>query len=286
MLSIYALVFMKETAANIDKGFGSGADKYAAYLETPEGRLRLDLAFANLQDFLPQPVASLLALDLGSGPGAIGVRLARLGAAVTLLDVSLPMLDLAKRAAREAGVTERIALKQGDVGQLSDFEAGSFDLILCHNVLEFVDDPGAVLCSAARILRRPFGVLSVLVRNQPGEVWKAALLNGDMAAAERNLDAEWGDESLYGGKVRLFTRDSLRSFLAEASFAVVAERGVRVISDYLPATLPRNDNYDQIFELERKLGRRPDFAAVARYTHCLARRADANDAGPIIKDGG
>jgi SAM-dependent methyltransferase len=262
---------MKKTAASIDKGFGSRADKYAAYLETPEGRLRLDLAFANLQDFLPQPVGSLLALDLGSGPGAIGVRLARLGLSVTLLDVSLPMLDFAKRASREAGVTERIALKHGDAAQLADlFEAGAFDLILCHNVLEFVDDPGAVLCSAARILRGPLGVLSVLVRNQPGEVLKAALLNGDLAAAERNLKAEWGDESLYGGKVRLFTRDSLRSLLAAGSFAVVAERGVRVISDYLPPTISRNGSYEQIFELERKLGRQPEFVAMARYTHCLA----------------
>jgi S-adenosylmethionine-dependent methyltransferase len=266
---------MKKTAASIDKGFGSGADKYAAYLETPEGRLRLDLAFANVQDFLPQPVGSLLALDLGSGPGTIGVRLARLGLSVTLMDVSLPMLDFAKRAAREAGVTERIALKHGDAAQLADlFEAGSFDLILCHNVLEFVDDPGAVLRSAARILRGPFGVLSVLVRNQPGEVLKAALLSGDLAAAERNLNAEWGDESLYGGKVRLFTRDSLRSFLA-ASFAVVAERGVRVISDYLPPAISRNGDYEQIFELERKLGRRPQFAAMARYTHCLAQIGQA-----------
>ena len=262
---------MKKTATSFDKGFGSSADKYAAYLETPEGRLRLDLAFANLQDFLPQPVGSLLALDLGSGPGAIGVRLARLGLSVTLLDVSLPMLDFAKRAVREAGVTERVAMKHGDAGQLADlFEAGSFDLVLCHNVLEFVDDPGAVLCSAARILRGPFGILSVLVRNQPGEVLKAALLNGDLAAAERNLNAEWGDESLYGGKVRLFARDSLRSFLAAASFAVVAERGVRVISDYLPTTISRNGSYEQIVELERKLGRRPEFAPIARYTHCLA----------------
>jgi 2-polyprenyl-3-methyl-5-hydroxy-6-metoxy-1,4-benzoquinol methylase len=101
---------MEKTGAGIDRGFGSEADKYAAYLETPEGRLRLDLAFANLQDFLPQPVGSLLALDVGSGLGALGVRLAWLGLSVTLLDVSLPMLDFAKRAAREAGVTERIAL--------------------------------------------------------------------------------------------------------------------------------------------------------------------------------
>jgi len=61
--------------------FQNGADKYAAYLETPEGRLRADLAFANLQKFLPASagVNSLRALDLGCGTGAAAVRLARLG---------------------------------------------------------------------------------------------------------------------------------------------------------------------------------------------------------------
>jgi len=75
--------------------------------------------------------------------------------------------------------------------------------------------------------------------------------------------------------VRLFARDSLRSFLAAASFAVVAERGVRVISDYLPPTISRNGNNEQIFELERELGRRPEFAAMARYTHWLAQIGQA-----------
>src|SRR5580700_6997770 len=132
---------MKEMTANDDddfERFRTGAAKYAAYLETPEGRLRVDLAFANLQDFLPQATRSLRALDLGCGTGAIGVRLARLGFHVTLLDASLPMLNFAERAAREAGATERIALTHGDASQLATlFLAASFDLILCHNVLEF-----------------------------------------------------------------------------------------------------------------------------------------------------
>src|SRR5712691_1658251 len=146
---------MKETTVNDDfERFQTGAAKYAAYLETPEGRLRLDLAFANLRDFLPQATRSLRALDLGCGTGAIAVRLARLGLHVTLLDASLPMLEFAMRAAREAGVAERIALKHADAGQLATlFDAGSFDLILCHNILEYVDDPGAVLRGAARALR-------------------------------------------------------------------------------------------------------------------------------------
>lgn len=260
--------------------FQSGAEKYAAYLETAEGRLRLDLAFANVQEFLPQATQSLRALDVGCGTGALGVRLARLGVHVTLLDASQQMLEFAKCTAQEAGVTEKIALKQGDAGELANlFDAESFDVILCHNVLEFVDDPRAVLRSAGCALRNSSSVISVLVRNQAGEVLKAAIQQGDLAATEHTLTAEWGDESLYGGKVRLFTPESLRATLAAASLAVTTECGVRVVSDYLPQAVSRNGEYKQIFELERKLGKRPEFAAVARYTHCLAHRS-----GPVIKD--
>src|SRR5437868_5559619 len=248
---------MKMTAkADSDERFQSGANEYAVYLETPEGRLRSDLAFANLQDFLPlQGKPSLCALDLGCGTGATAVRLARLGFHVTLLDSSQAMLDIAQSAAREAGVTEKIALKHGDATQLANlFPAGSFDVILCHNILEYVDDPGAVLRGAARALRNSSAILSILVRNQAGEVFKAAIQAGDLAAAENGLTAEWGQESLFGGRLRLFTLDRLRAILAEASLAAIAERGVRVLADYLPPRISRIADYERIFELERKLG--------------------------------
>lgn len=257
---------------SVDESFQKDADKYATYLEAPEGRLRLDLAFANVEELLPQAKSSLLALDLGGGTGALAVRLARLGFRVTLLDPSLPMLEYAKRAAQEGGVAERVVLKHGDAAELSGlFDAGSLDLILCHNVLEFVVDPGAVLRCATRALSDS-GLISILVRNRPGEVLKSALLNGDLAAAENGLTAEWGEESLYGGRVRLFTAESLRVLLEGASLEVIAERGVRVVSDYLPSNISRADEYGRIFDLERKLGSRVEFSAVARYAQCLARR--------------
>jgi hypothetical protein len=67
--------------------------------------------------------------------------------------------------------------------------------------------------------------------------------------------------------------------LLESSLAVTAEHGVRVLSAYLPRRISRSDEYERIFELERKLGRQPEFAVVARYTHCVAHRA-----GPAMKD--
>ena len=52
------------------------AQEYAAYLQTPEGRLRLDLAWSNLQPFLPSPSAgnNLKALDIGGGTGAMALK--------------------------------------------------------------------------------------------------------------------------------------------------------------------------------------------------------------------
>jgi S-adenosylmethionine-dependent methyltransferase len=264
---------MKMTAKADSERFQSGANQYAAYLETPEGRLRSDLAFANLHDFLPlQAKPSLCALDLGCGTGATAVRLARLGIHVTLLDSSPAMLDIANHAAREAGVTEKVVLQNGDATQLANlFHTRSFDVILCHNILEYCDDPGAVLRGAAGVLRDPSAILSVLVRNRAGEVFKVAIQAGDLVAAANGLTAEWGKESLYGGRVRLFTSDSLRALLTEMSLGAIAERGVHVLTDYLPSRISRSAEYERIFELELKLGSRPEYAAVARYTQCFAR---------------
>jgi 2-polyprenyl-3-methyl-5-hydroxy-6-metoxy-1,4-benzoquinol methylase len=182
------------------------------------------------------------------------------------------MLSIAQRAAQQSAVAEEIALKLGDANQLEKLlPAKSFDIILCHNLLEYVDDPTTVLHGAGHALRDSSAILSVLVRNRAGEVFKAALKTGNLADAHNNLTAEWGKESLYGGRVRLFTPAALQDMLKAASLAMIAERGVRVLADYLPSQISPTAEYAGILELERKLGVRPEYAAVARYTQCFAR---------------
>ena len=180
-----------------------------------------------VQEFLPKATTrSLHALDIGCGTGAIAVRLARLGFHVTLLDPSARCWIFRSMPCGKRGFQSSTTLKQGDAAQLANlFDAGSFDVILCHNVLEFVEI--RIPCCATRLARCEIhpAIVSVLVRSQAGEVLKAALQAGDLVAAEKNLTAAWGQESLYGGRVRLFQPDGLQTMMRAASLATVAAAG-------------------------------------------------------------
>jgi 2-polyprenyl-3-methyl-5-hydroxy-6-metoxy-1,4-benzoquinol methylase len=85
------------------------AAAYSDYLRTVGGRLRVDLAWENLREFLP-PKPQRRALDVGCGTGEMALRLAGLGFQVTALDASDTMLAETKRTAAEAGLQALISV--------------------------------------------------------------------------------------------------------------------------------------------------------------------------------
>ncbi|HLQ52162.1 MAG TPA: methyltransferase domain-containing protein [Terriglobales bacterium] len=248
-------------------------DKYAGYLRTTEGRLRSDLGWTNLRCFVPADVLGRCALDVGGGTGILGLRLAELGFAVELLDSSEPMLALAGKEANARELSGRISLHQGDATRLSDlFQPSSFHVVVCHNLLEHVVDPVAVLGGLAHVIRKDGeSVVSLLVRNRCGEVLKAAIKSNDMELAKRALGAETVLDSLYGGPLRIFDPARLWQMMERAGLEVIAQRGVRVVSDYLKCEAPTEDTYRRLLDLELLLGAQPQFAAIARYTQMIAR---------------
>ena len=133
---------------------------YADYLETPLGRLRTELAWRNLDRELPRPGAiPRRALDLGAGTGELALRLAQAGWSVTLVDGSPRMLHRAAEAAAARGLSRRIDCRTLDLdgGDLeSGLETGPYDLVLCHDVLEYVASREAIL-RAARAALAPDG---------------------------------------------------------------------------------------------------------------------------------
>ena len=126
-------------------------------------------------------------LDIGGGTGGFAVRVAELGHRVSVVDPSPDALAALDRRAQESGVADRVTGQQGDLSSLLDVvPAGSVDVVLCHGVLEFVDDPAAALATIAEVLR-PGGTLSLLVAQRHAAVVARAMA-GHFAQARALLD--------------------------------------------------------------------------------------------------
>jgi len=101
-------------------------------------------------------------VDLGCGPGDIDIRLARAAPtiAVTAVDGSPPMLAIAERAVRAAGVESRITLLHGVLPTLP-LDAHTFDAVLSKDLLHHLRDP-RVLWNAIGRLGRPGAAVYVM----------------------------------------------------------------------------------------------------------------------------
>jgi ubiquinone/menaquinone biosynthesis C-methylase UbiE len=90
-------------------------------------------------------------LEVAPGPGYLSIEIARLGRfTVTGLDISHTFVDIARSAARQAGVN--VDFRQGDVSDMP-FGAGSFDLIVCQAAFKNFTDPVRALDEMYRVLR-------------------------------------------------------------------------------------------------------------------------------------
>jgi ubiquinone/menaquinone biosynthesis C-methylase UbiE/DNA-binding transcriptional ArsR family regulator len=104
-----------------------------------------------------KPIRSLL--DLGTGTGRMLQVLAPLASRAVGLDASHAMLSVARANLEKAGLT-RAELRQGDI-YAPPFARGSFDLVVIHQVLHYLDDPARALREAVRLLM-PGGRLVVV----------------------------------------------------------------------------------------------------------------------------
>lgn len=128
-------------------------------------------------------------LDFGSGEGITANHFADKNTVVAV-EPSEEML-------RNRWADYRYRQIVGDVSKLSELEKESFDLIICHNVLEYIDDKEQVIHELCRLLKAG-GMLSVVKHNRAGRVMQMAVLLDDIGKANDLLDGKDGASSQFG----------------------------------------------------------------------------------------
>jgi len=112
---------------------------------------------AILQAVGPGPFERLV--DLGTGAGRMLTLLGERAHAALGLDLSQQMLNIARRQVTDAGVGQ-CELRHGDIFS-TGLRDGSADLVVIHRVLHYLNDPGAAVAEAARLVS-PTGRLLIV----------------------------------------------------------------------------------------------------------------------------
>lgn len=101
-------------------------------------------------------------------------------------------------------VSENVVQICGDIKELKQFEDGFFDVIICHNVLEYAKEREKIVQQFARVLKAS-GILSVVKHNVAGRVMQMAVLLNNFDNANALLDGANGSAEKYGTIIIMMT---------------------------------------------------------------------------------
>lgn len=141
----------------------SGADGYDKVIHT-QFKSRREVAFwqKRLQEGLGDRPAQQV-LDVGTGPGFFSILLSRLGHHPQAVDASPGMVERAKRNVAEFGFPD-VPVSLADAADLSAVPSGSFDAVVCRDVVWTLPDPYRAYAEWYRVLK-PGGRLIVFDGN-------------------------------------------------------------------------------------------------------------------------
>jgi S-adenosylmethionine-dependent methyltransferase len=245
-----------------DRHFDELATRFAEKIYGgAKGAIRLAVLQADLAEALP--ARPLRVLDIGAGLGHMSLWLAQQGHEVTLAEPAAPMLEGARQRFAEAGLPATFiqAPWQALPGQLAD----SYDLVICHAVLEWLAEPHAIL-PVLRGFTAPGGWLSLAFYNRDALVYRN-LLKGHWR--KLRSDSLAGEKQSLTPQMPLDPRE-LAAQLAPA-WAVESSSGVRVFHDYMPRDFQAKADLADLLEMELAHRRHPAFAGLGRYLHWICR---------------
>lgn len=202
-------------------------------------------------------------LDFGSGAGETAAHFAMVNE-VTAVEPSFCMLE--QRA--QGNYTQL----QGGIELVRAMADMNFDMVLCHNVLEYVDEKEAYLHELARVLK-PGGLFSLVKHNRPGRVMQMTVLLNNFEMANTLLDGGNGTTSQFGD-IRYYTDEDALRWLP--GFSCEKLWGARTFWDLQQKQECHTDPdwQAQMLSLENRVSTLPEYQSISFFHHMLLRKGE------------
>lgn len=201
-------------------------------------------------------------LDFGSGEGITANHFAEKND-VTAIEPSKKLLS---NAWKDYEYTQIV----GDVNALSAFKNETFDMIICHNVLEYIDDKAAVVKALARVLKKD-GIISIVKHNRAGRVMQMAVLLDDFEKANEILDGKDSTASQFG-TIRYYEDNDITKW--EPQITVSDILGIRTFWNLQQNQQKHGDEawQEKMLQLELRVSQMQEYKNIAFFHHLLLKK--------------
>lgn len=263
---------LDETRAAL--AFESGMPRWKEEQQTLRVRLRRSLSHNYLLRYFTE-LNGLRVLDAGGGNGLASLPIAQSGATVDVVDRSMAMLLDLNTTAEAHGMEERITGHAHDIRDIhSLFKVDTFDLLICHNVIQYSTAWEELLISMSAPLKSG-GLLSLVVRNWYAEPYRIEVDAHSAEELPALLERTRGPSRVFDADVLFFSAAFLQEWLQKQGFDVLGDYGLLCRPD--ETTIAEGPGGEQmqlekLQTLETAMGERLPYKQTARYLQIVARK--------------
>lgn len=156
---------------------------------------------------------------------------------------------------------------QGDISAVAEMQENSFDMVFCHNVLEYIDDKEQVVKKLCRVLK-PGGVLSIVKHNRAGRVMQMAVLLDDFDKAHDLLDGKDSAASKFGA-IRYYEDNDVERWAP--SLRLEKNFGIRTFWDLQQKQEKHglDEWQEKMIELELRVSQMEEYRNIAFFHHLV-----------------
>ena len=201
-------------------------------------------------------------LDFGSGKGMTANHFA--------IDNEVIAIEPDEKMLQDRYTGNEYTQIKGDMKELNNFEDESFDVILCHNVFEYVDEREKIVKEFSRILKKN-GYLSVLKHNKTGRVMQMVVLLNNFEHANELLAGENGHAKQFG-IINYYEDTEILKW--SDKFELEKILGMRTFWDLQQNQEIQKDKewQEHMLKMELKVSELEQYKAIASFHHVILRK--------------